>query len=617
MNLARRSSLRRLVLSCLAALTLASACSSGTQAPCNYHDDCATPREYCSAQTNLCTLYECIEDADCKKSERCNLILNSCELIPEPDMPASMDMGDAHDLAGVEDMNPSDLGPPDDLSALDMMSEERPDLSQSGDMTPPVQDLGDRIAPSLVAISPTEGASLTRESASWRVTFDEPLDPLSVSPFTVSLEDAEDEELAIEVTVNETGEEILVTLAEEEPFAPSALYTLSISEQVRDPSFNSLRRREEFLYYPELPADNANHELAMKWAPVVYQEIHDTSAGRWRHDVPSRIDFDQNFASRDNLSSLATMPEDGYRAAAYYHVAQTPSHHFITYIYYYPSRLIAENPGSQLVHAEHDFTGVLLVIERATSELLIAEGLRVEESTDLLIAFTNAERASEVNLPGEGRIKGTFSSAVVSGTDSTRYPLYVPSGRHEACYWPEPEVRPPYDVCVHPEGEFRTGKQGVLLEPAEVGMTWSEAIAPSDPMTAAHVASMTYELIPFDEIFWLKSSLVGSDLLFNRRRTYTPEGGRPGQRPDGSPILLPMSLPNDSSARSYGKSPYTWLTQPARSNRGQWLIDPAWTIVQRYNVPDMPAWSQSYCYNLTLGIDARQSVACQTSSPSP
>lgn len=594
--------------------SLSGACSPRAETPCDYHDDCATPREYCSSQTNVCTLYECIEDGDCKKNERCNLILNSCELIPTPDMAMSdmpPDRDDGSDFGPVTpDMRPDrDLGmDPEDA---------RHDSSPPVDMNPGPQDLGDRTPPSLVAVSPVEGSSITRETASWRIMFDEPLDARSVSPFTIMLTNAEKEELAIDVTLDATGQEILVTLAMDELFAPSSQYELSISEQVRDTSLNSLGRREEMLYYPAIARDEDNHTLAMKWAPSIYQEVHDPTSGQWRHDIPTRIDFDADFTAANNLSALTTLPEESYHAAAYYHVAQTPTHHFITYIYYYPSRLSIDPMGNVPTYDEHDFTGVLLVIERATDELLIAEGLRVEESTDVLIAFTNADRASEVSLPGEGRIRGSFSSSMFS--ESARYPLYIPSGRHEACYWPEPDVRPPYDVCVHPDGAFRSGTQGVLLEPSEEGMTWSEASAVTDPSSAPYATTMTYELIAFDELFWHKRSLVGSDLLFNRRRTYTPDGGRPSLSPDGSPILIPQSLPYDTSLsqNSYGKTPYNWLTQPARSNRGQWLIDPAWTIPQRYIIPQMPVWSYDYCYNLTLGVDLRTAAGCQTVPPSP
>ena len=599
---------------------MAAACSPSAQTPCTYHDDCATPREYCSAQTNLCTLYECIEDANCKKNQRCNLILNSCELIPVPDMtlpdmPPTPDM--PVDMRRDPDTGSPDM-PPDLITVPDMMRPEE-DLSPPVDMRPPTPDMGDRTPPSILALSPVEGSSITREDASWRVTFDEPLDSRSVSPFTVKLTNAERGELNVDVSLDPTGEEILVTLAMDEPFAPSESYTLSISEQVRDTAFNNLGRREQALYFPATARDEDNHALAMRWAPVIYQEIFDTSADNWRQDLPTRLDADQDFSAANNPSSLAAIPAASYRAAGYYHVAQTPSHHFITYIYYYPSRRLNDPTASAPTSlAAHDFTGVLLVVERGTDDLLIAEGLRVEESYDVLISFTNADRAAEVSLPGEGRITGTFSPAMIdSGAQEGRYPLYVPAGRHEACYWYEPQVRPPYDVCVHPDQAFRDGKQGVLLAPSDTGMTYGEATPASDA-AAPYAATMTYELLPFDAIFWHKRSLVGADLLFDRRRSYTPDGGRPSQRPDGSSILIPQSLSHEQNMEvSYGKTPYSWLTQPARSNRGQWLIDPAWTIPQRYYVPQTPAWSYEYCYNLTLGLDARQTAACQTSSPTP
>ncbi len=272
---------------------------------------------------------------------------------------------------------------------------------------------------------------------------------------------------------------------------------------------------------------------------------------------------------------------------------------------YYPSRTVIPDGSMDDVRLEHDFTGVMLVVERESDDLLIVEGVRLQENTDLIIAFMNQDR--DVDLPGQGRIRGRFSHDDL--TDGTHYPLYIPARRHEACNWNDPEVLPPFDVCVHPAQSFRDGFMGVIMTLAPQGQGLEQAMqaSPDAPFT------MNYELISFVPTFWERRDYIGATALFGRGFSYSPEGGRPaGPSPDES-LYLPQSLASQDP-ESLGKSPFQWLTQPARRNDGQWLVDPTWTVRQRYSVPDSPVWSATYCDNLPLAIDRRSEPACMTSA---
>ena len=114
----------------------------------------------------------------------------------------------------------------------------------------------------------------------------------------------------------------------------------------------------------------------------------------------------------------------------------------------------------------------------------------------------------------------------------------------------------------------------------------------------------TYTLLPLAEWLWLRRDSYGSMGLFDRGFTYTPAGERPAGPNPMEALFIPRSLESDG-ATTFGKSPFQWLVQPARSNTGQWFIDPAWTFLQRYSFPQEVSWSARYCYNLFLGEDVQ------------
>lgn len=586
-----------LLLSLMTLTVMCSAsCSRSAATSCIFNEDCAEPYEYCSAATDLCTVYECLEDDDCTKSERCSLITNTCIERPKLDMAPALDMTPdmmllrdmTPDMTVLPDLGPPDLGPPD----LGLM-----------EMGPPP----DRTRPEIVSISPEPGSAVDLSddlSDTFTVTFSEPIDAISLSPFSISLRDDTDNAIGLEITYDEAAMQAVITTTSTS--MGSMRHQLVLDEVIRDKAGNKLERSRTVLFYAPLPRDEADHALATKWAPIIHQELATTLDNHWRRDVPSVVDFDGDWKAANNLENLAGIMPGEYRASVYYHVVSTPSHHFITYMLYYPVRTLVDDM-MQEVQREHDFTGAMLVVERTSDELLIVEGLRLQSSTDLIIAFMNRDR--DVNLPGQGRIRGEFGATDL--VDGTHYPLYVPAQRHEACNWDEAEVLPPFDVCVHSSRAFREGFTGVTMTIAEEGQGLEQATqsAPDQPY------AMSYALVPFEETFWLRRDFIGANSLFGRGFAYSPEGGRPaGSMPDEA-LYIPRSLASEDPD-SFGKSPFQWLTQPARRNDGQWLIDPTWTVRQRYNVPETPDWSYEYCYNLPLAIDRRSEEVCMTSTPS-
>ena len=625
--------LARSLLGCALMVTAPLGCGGGCGGssaggqPCTFDADCAEPYEYCSAQTSRCTPHECLDDQDCSRLERCDLQLNLCEAfdcLVDGDCPGRQrcevklnvcveppprDMGWRDMSPPPRDMSPAarDL---DDFDASEKDQDAIPDLLDLADGVEEMDTRPDVTPPEITSIWPPAGSALNAPSGdpiSLEVSFSEPLDPSSVGPMTIALRDDQDRLIEADISYDAARSVVTLTVTAAEGLAGSRLYHLEIDQAIRDLSLNHLAEERRALYYPAFTEDPALHALAERYAPIIHQELATLSALAWRHDLPTRLDFDGDWSAANNLEQVDQIAPGDYRAAVYYQVTQSASHTFIVYTLYYPSRTLTDAQTLQTKRFEHDFTGAVFVIERQSEELLLIEGLRVEPGSDVLLAFLNQDK--QVELSGAGRIKADFDPAQLVGGE--RFRLYVPASRHETCDWYEPHINPPYDLCQHPAEAFRAGFKGIILSPGVQGQGLEHATqsAPGEPYEA------TYALLPFEETFWMRRDLIGRSGLFERDQLYSPDEMRPAGPASfgGAALHLPQQLSSDD-LRSYGDTPFMWLTQPARQNGGQWLIDPAWTLPRRYTLPDEPPWSQLYCYNALLEIDTRQSAACAVST---
>ncbi|HET8659207.1 MAG TPA: hypothetical protein VFM55_09440 [Micromonosporaceae bacterium] len=116
--------------------------------------------------------------------------------------------------------------------------------------------------------------------------------------------------------------------------------------------------------YPAAPAAAAVtlHELAMRWAPIHYQ---DTDSSDYDADYLSPVNFDgewqtiNNWENQDNsVSRLA--------GTAYYSVVETSTHWFLVYAFYHPRDWTEFDPFGTETH-ENDMEGVLLTVRKNNS----------------------------------------------------------------------------------------------------------------------------------------------------------------------------------------------------------------------------------------------------------
>ena len=537
------------------------------RAQCYFDADCVVATERCDRLKGVCVKRPvCARDAQCAPGLFCALPQGVCS-------PRPPDMG-------------QDLGP----------DQGRPDMSTPVHNNPNNNDPNaDRTPPQVTSLEPAPaGAPITLEQT-FTITFSEAMSPLSISPFSILLADAQG--VGVELSIRYDG--LKATARPTQPLAAATPYTLTINRFAQDVAGNGLARDVTATYVTPFEVSARHEALARRWAPWIYQGIDREDGFAWRGDVPTTVDFDGDFKASNNKDSMLLGTVD-YRARAYYHVTESTTHLFLFMVLYYPQRVLRDDATGQDVRYEHDMTGAVFVIERDPERLVIVEGLRVEAATDTLISYTL--RDSGYDAPGED-IRARFLADQL--VDGTRYPLYIPARRHEACNWHDKQPRPPLDLCSHPERGFIGGpSKGVLMRPGERGQTLAQAVAGPDGIRV-----MDYELVPLASLFWLRRSSYGLDGLFERGFTYRPDGMRPRGAREDSPHLLPNRLSTQDS-RSFGKSPFQWLVKGTQSNAGQWMLDPAYELRQRYRVPAQTPWSLDYCDNLFFQIDRRGQPGC-------
>jgi hypothetical protein len=108
------------------------------------------------------------------------------------------------------------------------------------------------------------------------------------------------------------------------------------------------------------PADRA--ALALRWAPVHYQDVDPTGSHALggASDYITRFDYDGDLNARNNWDNLgnAAFPKSAH---GYFSVAETSTHWFIIYMFFHPRDWVDNIFGSE---HENDSEGLLLTVAR-------------------------------------------------------------------------------------------------------------------------------------------------------------------------------------------------------------------------------------------------------------
>ncbi|WP_158542428.1 Ig-like domain-containing protein [Lujinxingia litoralis] len=572
------ASIRQQLLVACATLALAlGGCASNERPACGTTEDCPEEGQICRA--GACTMVSqptCSSESDCDPGFVC--VASICERA---------------------DITDEDTGTPD--------ADEEPDAFVPDTNTDPDVEDPDTEQPRVTHVIPIDGARNVPTDTEVRVTFSKAIDAfrtLNIQSFFIADPDALDSRLgAIPVDIEYLEDERQAVLTPRQPLRPATQYTIIVTTGVQDqaqPS-NPLFRRFESTFVTNSSEPAELTELAATYAPIIYQDTRLVEGSEINIDIPTRIDFDGDFDTDNNLTNArasATRPV----ASVYYSVTQTESHHYIHYSLYYPARRRVVD-GSQRYY-EHDFTSMVVAVNRASGDVDFVEGLKAESaaSNDKHLSY----RPDSSPVRGRGTNSAdTFADALLE--EGARYPLFVPSGEHAGCNW---YVRPSgwTTECPYGNASFATTgiDAGFILRPGDQGQTFDQAT--ENPETG--LREFTYELVPFVNEIWSRRADFSCGVFDGVGFSYNPEELPSNPRPVGptvnNPLYLPVALCSEAE-QSFGRTPFSWFSGSSYSG-GAWFMDPAFALSTRFNFGE--GFSMDYCYNRYFDVDRRAEAAC-------
>ncbi len=390
---------------------------------------------------------------------------------------------------------------------------------------------------------------------------------------------------------------------------------------ITDVAGNKYIASEDFWFTTaNFPNQEKFREVAARYAPDIKSGV---DGGTAQTQVPTKFDIDGDWDmsnNRDYLNTTATQ----IVPAIYYTVAETKTHYYITYLYYFP----------WVNHSQPAFThgngtnGIVITVEKARggqAERPIAVHTYFKENDkEENFAYVTEESgiAPGNNFQSDWRVMNRFPQAELF--PNNRFTSWISAKDHQSCaYIDEPSgVLPKCELSDF----IRNGdhlafayNNGAPTPVTKVGGTsWPKNMA------EAGVTSFGYALIPTLTTLWPRRWETGNSAIYEiTTYTYEADGGRPGPPSDLTSKIVD-SLGNNFTA--YGRPPWSWDFDPAIGSgsnggfanitQGQINLDPSWYMWERhrplatnsmmeYDAAAGTGWSHDYCFNGYLYIDIR------------
>ena len=174
-------------------------------------------------------------------------------------------------------------------------------------------------------------------------------------------------------------------------------------------------------------------ELALRWAPIHYQDVDQTGSHALggKSDFITRYDYDGNLIGRDNWDHAG----QSTAAAAYYSVTETSSHWFITYFFFHPRDWV-DHPFFETEH-ENDGEGVLLAVQKDGSTY----GVLRSAVTVAHASFYSYAPTGSTWTNGKETIDGVLQSKA-SAHDSFQHPVTAQEAKgHGLKAWPQYDIQ--------------------------------------------------------------------------------------------------------------------------------------------------------------------------------
>ena len=490
------------------------------------------------------------------------------------------------DASPARDVGGADVGT-DDASAEDATAADVVDDASDGaeeDANPPRPDTGPAI-PLEWSISPRSGSTGVPLDATIEIVFNQPMNAFRFIPSNFVLTPFEGD--PVERTLAYFEETFTLTIAPPDADAlldPLTPHTLRIADFVATADGQELGAPAFVTFATTTYEGRDAHELlARAYAPIVLQEVDVP-----RLDVPTRVDFDNDFELANNLES-AREPGPSF---AYFDVTESRTHHFLTYLYYYPGSVPRTG-----IEFEHDWVIAQLVVEKTEDDSLG----RLRAFSTVYHESFNAWRMDPSFYPdgmvverGDGELIGDLD--VSDLVDGRRPTLFIEGGRHGVCLPSAGTAAGPCSPATGATAPFAEDALALTLSPGELAERWD----------GADDAQLTYDLLSFPETFWALRDRSGpEDGFFGGERTYrapeVDEGTRPGDR-----TTFPASLLSDNADGAFGDLPFILQATIDPTRAGVWFVDPAYFYASYLTFPEV--FAITYCFNLYLGIDQRGQI---------
>jgi len=292
-------------------------------------------------------------------------------------------------------------------------------------------------------------------------------------------------------------------------------------------------------------------ELALRWAPVHYQDVDATGSHALggKSDYLTKVDFDGDLTGRNNWDDAATSGAS-FAAAAYYDVVETSTHWYLTYMFYHPRDWV-DHPFFETEH-ENDGEGLTLAVEKDGSTYGVLRGMVTVAHTDFY-SYTPA------------------GSTWTSGTETVDGTVQLQSSPHDAFQHPATAQEPQgHGLKAYPQ--ITINGDGIVYYPSTVGETPS----------SGNDRDVQYQLIDMFAANGLWAQRGNTSLFVSLGTFAGDDSGDCGQ---GT-----WDCTTDSA-----NAPWGWNDGNDVPARGEIATDPAKLSAEYFTIPG--SLSRTYTYN--------------------
>ncbi|HEY0698535.1 MAG TPA: hypothetical protein VGD43_12085 [Micromonospora sp.] len=312
-----------------------------------------------------------------------------------------------------------------------------------------------------------------------------------------------------------------------------------------------------------------SQQLALRWAPIHYQDVDVTGSHALggRSDYITRIDFDGDLNGRNNWDRAGEAGVS-FAAHAYYSVLETSTHWYVTYLFFHP-RDWTDDPFFETEH-ENDGEGVLLAIQRDGSTYGVLRSAVTVAHSD----FFSYTPAGSTWTSGRETVDGTLRLAA-SPHDTFLHPVTAQEAKGHGL-----KAYPQYDI----------NGDGIVYYPSTVAETPS----------SGNDRDVRYRLIDIFASDGLWAQRANTSLFANLG---TFAGDASGDCGAGT-IDCPINSAN---------APWGWNDGDDLPARGEIATDPAKLSVEYFTISG--SLSRTYTYNPYAGTSAALAAAAKTAPP--